>query len=99
MRLSWCRIDGRPLPLWERSDRIEDVIRVRGCLHGQDLFVLRLPIEPLIRRGLSSAPPSPTRGEGSLSASPINKVSALAAPIPSHEALRGPVRASGFEQP
>ena len=28
--MPWCRIGGSPLPLWERSDRIKDAIRVRG---------------------------------------------------------------------
>src|SRR5664279_317622 len=39
-----------PLPLWERSDRIADAIRVRG--HG-----LSIDLNP-------SPQPSPTRGEG-----------------------------------
>src|ERR1700735_3250028 len=39
-----------PLPLWERSDRIADAIRVRG-------YGLSIDLNPSPR-------PSPTRGEG-----------------------------------
>src|ERR1700692_221871 len=47
---SFCQRVYLPLPLWERSDRIADAIRVRG-------YGLSMDLNP-------SPQPSPTRGEG-----------------------------------
>ena len=54
-------VTSSPLPLWERVARMSAAHsrRVRGCLRGK---------RPLIRHGLASVPPSPTRGEGKATA-------------------------------
>jgi hypothetical protein len=56
LKMNWAL--GPPLPSWERSDRIGDAIRVRGCDLSRDLNPSPQP--PPTSKGRGSSPPLPS---------------------------------------